>query len=201
MSCTEIWTKSELLTFSNLCESAFALFYALNPAVILTFAYPAQIIVIYTSIAAYLFATTIFSASIIKLNRVLTKDSHPSDTKNRKIVPECEQDDVNKGNNQSDSVKWIRTVTRKSFKTLVYIILWLIVLYLHFLLVLISYLLLIGKSSVINSTPAFIISLVPSILISGGAWFVKKVVFVTETEVENEVENVDTPNGKDQSTT
>ena len=98
-------------------------------------------------------------------------------------------------------MKWIRTVTRKSFKTLVYIILWLIVLYLHFLLVLISYLLLIGKSSVINSTPAFIISLVQSILISGGAWFVKKVVFVTETEVENEVENVDTPNGKDQSTT
>ena len=193
--------KIGTLTFSNLCESAFALFYALNPAVILTFAYPVQIIVIYTSIAAYLFATTIFSASIIKLNRVLTKDSHPSDTKNRKIVPECEQDDVNKGNNQSDSVKWIRTVTRKSFKTLVYIILWLIVLYLHFLLVLISYLLLIGKSSVINSTPAFIISLVPFILISGGAWFVKKVVFVTETEVENEVENVDTPNGKDQSTT
>ena len=42
-----------------MCASTFALFYVLNPAVILTFVYPAQIIVIYTSVTAYLFATTI----------------------------------------------------------------------------------------------------------------------------------------------
>ena len=172
---------------ANMCASAFALFYVFNPAVILTFAYPAQIIVIYTSVTAYLFAASIFSASIIKLNRGLTKDNHPSDKKNQKSIPECDQD-INKGDKQP--VQW----TKISFKILIVIILWLIVVYLHFLLVLTSYLLLIGKSSVINSTPSFIISLVPSILISGGAWFAKKVAF--ETEVENEQiedENVDTP--------
>ena len=77
--------------------------------------------------------------------------------------------------------------------------LWLVVVYLHFLLVLTSYLLLIGKNSVINSIPSFIISLVPSILISGGAWFAKKVTFETEVEnVQTNGENVaiDT-NGKE----
>ena len=113
MSCKDRYAKSELRIFSNMCASAFALFYVLNPAVILTFAYPAQIIVIYTSITAYLFAASIFSASIIKLNRGLTKDNHPSDKK--------------------QPVQW----TKRSFKILILIILWLIVVYLHFLLVLI----------------------------------------------------------------
>ena len=77
--------------------------------------------------------------------------------------------------------------------------LWLVVVYLHFLLVLTSYLLLIGKSSVINSIPSFVISLVPSILISGGAWFAKKVTFETEEEnvqVNGENVAIDT-NGKE----
>ena len=177
MSCKDRYANSELRIFSNMCASAFALFYALNPAIILTFAYPAQTIVIYTSVTAYLFATSIFSASIIKLNRGLTKDNQLSDKKDQKSIPECNQD-INKGDKQP--VQW----TKISVKILIFIILWLIVVYLHFLLVLTSYLLLIGKSSVINSTPSFIISLVPSILISGGAWFAKKVAF--ETEVENE---------------
>ena len=196
MSCKERYAKSELRIFSNMCASAFALFYVLNPAVILTFAYPAQIIVIYTSVTAYLFATTIFSASIIKLNRILTKDNQSSDTKDHKSIPECDQG-INEGNNLQVQR------TKISFKILIFIILWLIVVYLHFLLVLTSYLLLIGKSSVINSTPSFIISLVPSILISGGAWFAKKVAFENSEEKNAQIKDkkVDSPNGNEQSTT
>ena len=191
MSCKEKYEKSELRIFSNMCASTFALFYVLNPAVILTFVYPAQIIVIYTSVTAYLFATTIFSASIIKLNRRLTKkrnkDNHQNDKENQKNISQCNEDKINQ------PVHW----TKRSFKILIFIILWLVVVYLHFLLVLTSYLLLIGKSSVINSTPSFIISLVPSILISGGAWFAKKVTFETEVEnVQVSGKNVDT-NGKE----
>ena len=56
------------------------------------FVYPAQIIVIYTFIAAYLFATTIFSASIIKLNRRQTKkrnDNHQNDKEYQKNISQC----------------------------------------------------------------------------------------------------------------
>ena len=46
--------------------TAFGLLYSLLPAIILTFAYPTLMIAIFTFILAYLFATTIFFAILIK---------------------------------------------------------------------------------------------------------------------------------------
>ena len=139
--------KSEFRTFTNMCATVFGLFYMLFPTIILMFAYPTQIFVIFTFVTAYLFATSIFSASIVKIYHILTK----STTLKRKHV--------------------------LCHFVLVYIILWFIVMYLHMLVIFVSYSLLIGKGSVINTGPLFLISLLPSALLSGGAWIVKKFAF------------------------
>ena len=64
--CCDCNTKSELHTFTNVYATAFALFYMLFPTIILTFVFPTQVIVIFTFVTAYLFATTVCFASIIK---------------------------------------------------------------------------------------------------------------------------------------
>ena len=67
--------KSELRTFASVYATAFGLLYMFFPTIVLTFAYPTQIIVIFTFVTAYLFATTVFSASIIKLYNLFTYKS------------------------------------------------------------------------------------------------------------------------------
>ena len=77
--------KSELRTFASMYTTAFGLFYMLFPIIVLMFAYPTQIIVIYTFVTAYLFATTVFkfSASIIKLYNLFTHKSGNDVNNNR----------------------------------------------------------------------------------------------------------------------
>ena len=67
--------KSQLRTFSNLTATAFMLFYLFFPTLILMFAYPTQIIVIFTFVIAYLFATAVFSAAIVKLHKLCPKQN------------------------------------------------------------------------------------------------------------------------------
>ena len=156
-------TKSELRTFSNLSATAFGLFYMLFPTIVLMFAHPTQIIAIFTFVTAYLFATSIFSASIVKLY------NH--------FDPKC-----NTQNNR------LLHKLRVPFKFALFVALWLIVLYLHFLVIFASYSMLIGRGSVINTGPLFLISLLPSALLSGGAWFAKRVALNDEESTDSEAE-------------
>ena len=64
--------------------------------------------------------------------------------------------------------------------------LWLIVLYLHFLVIFISYTLFIGKGAVINTGPLFLIFLLPSVFISGVAWIVKRFVLKKPDDTHQE---------------
>ena len=73
---------------------------------------------------------------------------------------------------------------------------WLISLYLHFLLVFALYPILIGKGSVINTGPLFLISLLPSIILTGGAWLAKRVAFKGKPENTAKGDTSDTSNGR-----
>ena len=71
-----------------------------------------------------------------------------------------------------------------------------IIIYQHILAAFVLYSLLIGRGSVINTGPLFVISLLlPSALLSGGAWTVKRVAFNdpenTESDKESLTENTD----------
>lgn len=196
--------QSPLRTFTNLCATAFMLFYLLFPAIILMFAYPTQIIVIFTFVSAYLFATTIFFASIIKLYKLCSKEEDQQ-TKNDccfhccRFLSRC-----------CDFKKWCSKACRQrclsGFQNFVkmgykicplitlFIFLWLVIVYLHFLAVLASYSMLIGRGSVINTGPLFLISLLPSVILSGGAWLAKRVAFKgkKQTSENAATENLDT---------
>ena len=212
---------SALRTFSNLCATTFTLFYLLFPTIILMFAYPTQIIVIFTFVTAYLFATTIFSASIVKLYNKFNppkEDDHGQQTK--KDFNEHENTDKEepqkktcctcdfKSCRSKISEAWhdfkndwkniVKEKLKKFLKKLLvlifFITLWLIIIYLHFLVVFASYSMLIGRGSVINTGPLFLISLLPSAVLSGGAWIAKRVALkgpeqTTESEGEEKIAN------------
>ena len=151
-------TESQLRTFSNLSATTFTLFYLFFPTIILMFAYPTQIIVIFSFVIAYLFATSIFSAGIVKLYKKLHSDKHIDET-----------------DGQSLQRALILKKALKGFAIfMLFISLWIIILYLHFLVVFGAYSLLVGRGSVINTGPSFIISLIPSVILTGGAWLAKK---------------------------
>ena len=171
--CCDCNTKSELRTFSNMSATAFALFYMLFPTIILMFAYPTQIIVIFTFVTAYLFATTVFSASIIKLYNLLKHKG--GNNKN---------DQNSQQNNRESSLP--ARLLKVAFVVLLFITLWFIVIYLHFLVVFASYSLLIGRGSVINTGPLFLISLLPSAILSGGAWIAKRIALNDPESVDEE---------------
>ena len=158
-------TKSELRTFSNMSATAFGFFHMLFPTIILTFAYPTQIIVIFTFVTAYMFATSIFSASIIKLYGVLKHDSSNNEN----------NDQESQQSNQKSIKLKLAKLLKVVFIGLIFATLWLIVIYLHFLVVFASYSFLIGRGSVINTGPLFLISLLPSAILSGGAWIAKRI--------------------------
>jgi superfamily I DNA and RNA helicase len=73
---------SILRNLRNMSATAFGFFHMFFPTIILTFAYPTQIIVIFTFVVAYsyMFATSIFSASIIKLYGILKHDSSSNES-------------------------------------------------------------------------------------------------------------------------
>ena len=154
------------------------LFYMLFPTIILMFTFPTQIIVTLTTVTAYLFATTIFFASIIKLHNFL---KHKSGNK--------------RNNNESSQQKYNQKSTlqtkqlKRVFTGVLFIISWLIVACLHILLFFILYSLLIGRGSVINTGPLFVISLLPSALLSGGAWIAKRVTLNDPKSTDEELQN------------
>ena len=211
-------TQLELRTFSNLSATAFTLFYLLFPTIILMFAYPTQIIVIFTFVISYLFATSIFSASVVKLyNRFCPNIKGDHQTKqetNQKSDRQCESDQKSKNRccpcnrHPSDchphiwlkkkiTTVWKRLknldwkkIFKKIFRKFLFFILlfmplWLIIVYLHFIVVFASYSLLIGRGSVINTGPLFLISLLPSALLSGIAWIAKRVALETDQNEKN----------------
>ena len=134
--------------------TAYGLLYSLFPAVILVLAYPTQMIAIATFVLAYLFATTIFSAILINLY------SAPNS---------------NKQQPQSRQKQLIKTIL---FFAMLFIPFWLIILYLHCIAIIFLYSLLVGTGSAINTGPLFIISLLPSALVSGVAWIAQRVALV-----------------------
>ena len=85
----------------------------------------------------------------------------------------------NRNSQQNDQTLQIKQQLMSLLKMvlvyLLFITLWLVVVYLHFLAIFALYSLLIGKASVINTGPLFLISLIPSALLSGGAWIAKKI--------------------------
>jgi hypothetical protein len=115
-----------------------------------------------------MFATSIFSASIIKLYGVL---KHKSSNNENNDMDQESQQNSQRSTKLAKRAKLLKVV----FVGLIFITLWLIVAYLHFLVVFISYSLLIGRGSVINTGPLFLISLLPSALLSGGAWIAKRI--------------------------
>ena len=173
-------TKSEFRTFSNMSATAFGFFHMLFPTIILTFAYPTQIIVIFTFVTAYMFATSIFSASIIKLYGVLKHDS--SNNENN------DQESQQSNQKSTKLAKLLKVV----FVGLIFATLWLIVIYLHFLVVFASYSFLIGRGSVINTGPLFLISLLPSAVLSGGAWIAKRIALNDPDSKDEEDEEKET---------
>ena len=182
--------KSALRTFSNLSATTFTLFYLLFPTIILMFAYPTQIIVIFTFVTAYLFATTIFSANIVKLYQKLSPkgDDHDQQTKTKDIASKAWYKKI------QEFEKRLKTLLKKLSLFILFMSLWLIIIYLHFLVIFASYPMLIGRGSVINTGPLFLISLLPSAILSGGAWIAKRVALkgpeqTTESEGEEKIAN------------
>ena len=171
-------TKSELRTFSNMSATAFGFFHMLFPTIILMFAYPTQIIVIFTFVTAYMFATSIFSASIIKLYSVLKHNSSSNENN--------DQESQQSNQKSTKLAKLLKVV----FVGLIFATLWLIVIYLHFLVVFASYSFLIGRGSVINTGPLFLISLLPSAVLSGGAWIAKRIA-LNDPDSKDEEESQD----------
>ena len=127
---------------------AFGLVYTLFPTIILVSAYPTQMIATLTFSLAYLFVTTIFSAIIYKWY----EQRYESRNKN----------------------KFLTCRATFCFIVLMFFI-WIISLYLQLIAIVFLYLLFIGRSSAINTGPLFIISLLPSLLLSGVAWLAKRV--------------------------
>jgi hypothetical protein len=181
LSCCDFnIVKSELRTFASMCATAFGLLYMFFPTIILMFAYPTQIIVIFTFVTAYLFATTVFSATIVKLYNLFKHKS------SRAMMSNSQQ-------NHQKSTLQVKTqllsLLKMVFVYLLFITLWLVVVYLHFLAIFALYSLLIGRASVINTGPLFLVSLLPSALLSGGAWIAKRIALNDPKSINEELQD------------
>ena len=188
------WQRhSQIHLLINYSNSIFMLLYFFFPTIILMFAYPTQIIVIFTSVSAYLFATSVFFASIVKLyNEFNTNGSGDEQQAKKKCKQMSEKD-------RQSCCGFKKNIPSKKTILLLFILFvcpWLVTLYLHFLLVFALYPILIGKGSVINTGPLFLISLLPSIIVTGGAWLAKRVAFKEKSENTAEVTTYNTSNGK-----
>ena len=146
---------------------AFGLLYCFFPAIILIFVFPAQMIAIFTFVPAYLFASTVIFAIVIKFYGWFLPDA-------RKISKIC------------------------IFIPL-FLVLCLVLFFIYFLVLVFLYALVIGRGSVVNTGPLFIISLFPSITISIGAWIAKRIVlnrhqniFSVQKEVQNKFAQTET---------
>jgi Flp pilus assembly protein TadB len=164
-------------------------------------------IVIFAFVIAYLFATSVFSAGIVKLFRYnkKLKNSKRKDDQDKSIEL---QNKANKDENakqysqeeqQRKSVEQSETCcynldrhgflsrNREFFYHLfVYFMpLWIVILYLHLLMLYILYMLMIGRGTVITTGPAFIISLfTPALLSSIAAAVLKKSTIIKDAKEE-----------------
>ena len=133
-----------------------ALFFMWFPTIILVLAYPTQMLAIMIFALVYLFATTILAAILIQM-------FNPSIFKLRKN----EQSTTNETGVQ---YPWW-------YYAIVFISYMIFMLFALFIGVLSLYSLLIGKGSAINTAPLFVISLLPSALVSGVAPIAQIIVF------------------------
>lgn len=162
--------------------TAYGLLYSLLPAVILVLAYPTQMIAIATFVLAYLFATTIFSAVLINFysapnstNLKGIKQEHNIQQQSQSVNQQSQQNSCHEEQPQSRQKQLIKTIL---FFAMLFIPFWLIILYLHCIAIVFLYSLLVGTGSAINTGPLFIISLLPSALVSGVAWIAQRVALV-----------------------
>ena len=126
-------------------------------------------------VLSYLFATTVFSASLFKICRNY-KDSRGCCINSRKNIKlSYFSNSVAKSN---VCLKILSRVKSECWTLFVYdgslILFCILVLYMHCIAILFLYSLLIGKGSTISTGPLAVISLFPSILVSGVAWIVKR---------------------------
>ena len=120
----------------------FGILYYFLPAIILIFVFPTQMIAIFTFVPAYLFATTVIFAIMIKFYGWLLPDT-------KKIIKIC-------------------------IFIPIFVMICFVLLFIYGLVLVLLYALMIGRGSVVNTGPLFIISLFPSIAISIGAWIAKR---------------------------
>ena len=228
--CTRIPT-SHLHIILPLHLISFGLAYFLFPAIILVLAYPTQMIATMTFVLSYLFATTIFSASLFNIckdyidpliynliqrfikcvksakaqvnpapnsngSHITEVDATPATTSDESHTPEVEgtEGQVNQTQNSNEH-KPLEEKSNVCSKICAYsgsfTLFWILMLYIHCIAILFLYSLLIGRGSAISTGPLAVISLLPSILISGIAWIVQKFTFdkpknTTQTEKKAE---------------
>ena len=188
------WQRhSQIHLLINYSNSIFMLLYFFFPTVILMFAYPTQIIVIFTSVSAYLFATSIFFASIVKIYNEFKTNASRDGQQNRNLRHMLSEINKRSCCGFKEKIPSKRTIL---LLVVLFVCPWLISLYLHFLLVFALYPILIGKGSVINTGPLLLISLLPSIILTGGAWLAKRVAFKGKPENTAKGATSDTSNGR-----
>ena len=171
-------SQSGLRTFFTLFGMAFILLYVFFPTIILTFVYPTRMIVIFAFIIAYIFATSVFSASIVKLykhNKASKQRSSSSNT--TECCGACSCIGCGSWKSAKDTLKYF----------LLFVLLWVVIIYLHFIMLFILYLLLVGRASVVTTGPSVIISLfTPALISSIGALVLKKTNLIQEPEEDCE---------------
>ena len=201
-------SSAALRTFFTLYGTVFILLYFFFPTIVLTFAYPTQMIVIFAFVIAYLFATSVFSAAIVKLFRYNKQLKNSTRRKDEDKSIELQ----NKANKDESAQRYSQEEQRKSVEQsetcccnldrygflsrnreffyhffLYFMPLWIVILYLHLLMLYILYMLMIGRSTVITTGPTFIISLfTPALLSSIAAAVLKKSTIIKEAKEEEE---------------
>ena len=199
-------SSAALRTFFTLYGTVFILLYFFFPTIVLTFAYPTQMIVIFAFVIAYLFASSVFSAAIVKLFRYNKHLKNSARRRNEDKSIELQ----NKANKDESAQQYSQEEQRKSVEQsetccsnldrfgflsrnreffyhffLYFMPLWIVILYLHLLMLYILYMLMIGRGTVITTGPTFIISLfTPALLSSIAAAVLKKSTIIKEAKEE-----------------
>ena len=160
-SCSEF---SHWYIMYSLHFFVFSLLYLLFPAIVLVLAYSTQMLATMIFALSYLFSTTILAAILIQMFR-------PKKFKlRRETQTEENKTEKNQIKTKSYSIKMIMSYL---FIIIAYSVLLLCTLYIGLLTL---YALLIGNGSAINTGPLFVISLLPSILMSGMALTMQMIV-------------------------
>ena len=190
-NCTPLWPLHIILPLHFVL---FGLLYFLFPAIILVLAYPTQMIATLTFVLSYLFATTIFSAILFNIcrdyieppiydriqrfnarRRSAEKDKpakQPHAAKPSKPGPaESLQADESPQANKLETANVCSKICAYGGPLILF---WILMLYIHYIAILFLYSLLIGRGSAISTGPLAVISIFPSIIVSGIALIVKR---------------------------